>query len=164
VDVTEAVVPSYDVLMWPTIRALKELGGSGAISEVNEKIIDLSDFSTEQQAVLHGDGPQTEIEYRLAWARTYLKFAGLAENSSRGVWTLTEHGRSADEPTTRRLHVAARRERHLKRMQHRRESPAPPGYDEEPGDDDGLDWRDELLELVMKMRPDARHRGVPACA
>ena len=29
---------------------------------------------------------QTEFQYRLAWARTYLKKAGLIENSSRGVW------------------------------------------------------------------------------
>lgn len=156
-DLSEAGVPSYDALMWPTMRALRELGGSGAISEINEKVIDLSDFSPDQQAVLHGDGPQTEIEYRLAWARTHLKFAGLAENSSRGVWTLTEPGRSADEPTTRRLHVAARKERQLKRLQRRRVSPAAVGYDES-GDDEGSDWRDDLLELVMKMKPDAFER------
>lgn len=154
----DATVPSYDVLMWPTVMALRELGGSGAISEVNEKVMELSDFSPEQQAVLHGDGPQTEIEYRLAWARTYLKFAGLAENSSRGVWTLTETGRSADEPTTRRLHVTARKARHALRMQRRRDSPAPADFDEEPGDDEGQGWRDELLELVMRMKPDAFER------
>jgi restriction system protein len=39
-----------------------------------------------------GVGPQTEIEYRLAWARTYLKGMGLLTNSKRGVWTLTEDG------------------------------------------------------------------------
>ena len=41
--------------------------------------------------ILHNpeEGNTTEIEYRLAWARTYLKKYGLIENSSRGVWTLT---------------------------------------------------------------------------
>ena len=32
---------------------------------------------------------QTEVAYRLAWARTYLKKYGLLENSVRGVWSLT---------------------------------------------------------------------------
>jgi hypothetical protein len=43
-------------------------------------------FTEEQQQVLHGDGPQTEIEYRLAWARSYLKGMDLLVNSKRGVW------------------------------------------------------------------------------
>ena len=39
------------------------------------------DSVTEQQAVLHGDGPGGEIAYRIAWARTYLRGMGLADNS-----------------------------------------------------------------------------------
>ncbi|HEX9517260.1 MAG TPA: winged helix-turn-helix domain-containing protein [Streptosporangiaceae bacterium] len=35
---------------------------------------------------MHNDGPETEIGYRLAWARTYLKGMGLLTNSARGVW------------------------------------------------------------------------------
>jgi restriction system protein len=42
--------------------------------------------------VLHHDGPGTELGYRLAWARTYLKGMGLLNNSSRGIWALTEEG------------------------------------------------------------------------
>ena len=32
---------------------------------------------------------------RMAWARTFLKLAGLAANPKRGVWVLTEEGRIA---------------------------------------------------------------------
>lgn len=42
--------------------------------------------------MLHNDGPETEIAYRLAWAGTYLKGMGLLTNSSRGVWALTDDG------------------------------------------------------------------------
>jgi restriction system protein len=42
-------------------------------------------YTEDQQAVLHKDGPSTEIEYRLAWARTYLKGMGLADNSQRSL-------------------------------------------------------------------------------
>ena len=39
----------------------------------------------------HGEeGTITEIDYRLAWSRTYLKKYGLLENSSRGIWALSK--------------------------------------------------------------------------
>ena len=47
----------------------------------------------EQLKVIHkGRVDQTEVEYRLAWSRTYLKKYGLLENSTRGVWALTPAG------------------------------------------------------------------------
>jgi len=36
---------------------------------------------------------QTEIEYRLAWARTYLKKYGILDNSDRGVWVIVPEKR-----------------------------------------------------------------------
>lgn len=44
-------------------------------------------------AVLHKDGPRSEIEYRLAWARTYLKGIGALDNPERGVWVTTALGK-----------------------------------------------------------------------
>ena len=39
----------------------------------------------------HGEeGTFTEVDYRLAWSRTYLKKFGLLENSSRGIWALSK--------------------------------------------------------------------------
>lgn len=150
-------VPRYDMLMWPTLEALRSLGGSGAISEVNERVIDLGRYSREQQAVLHGDGPQTEIEYRLAWARTHLKFAGLADNSARGIWTLSERGRVVDENETLRLVAKERRRRQVERVKQRRSVTGEDRLDDE-SDADAADWRDSLLEAVMAMPPDAFER------
>jgi hypothetical protein len=59
-------VPSYVELLWPTVKAIRALGGSGSISEIVEKVVELEGFTEEQQAVPHGDGPQSQIEYRLA--------------------------------------------------------------------------------------------------
>jgi Mrr N-terminal domain len=61
-------IPAYSDLLWPTIVALRRLGGSGSIDEIADAVMDQEGFPEEQQQVLHGDGPQTEIEYRLAWA------------------------------------------------------------------------------------------------
>jgi len=37
----------------PTIEALRALGGSGAIQEINEKVIELEGYTDEQLAVMH---------------------------------------------------------------------------------------------------------------
>ena len=66
--------------------------GSASIGEIVETVIKREGFSDAQQAVLHNNGPETEIGYRLAWARTYLKSMGLLTNSARGVWALTDEG------------------------------------------------------------------------
>src|SRR5215471_7594822 len=85
-------VPPYHELLLPALQAVGELGGSASISEIVETVIKREGFSDAQQAVLHNNGPETEIGYRLAWARTYLKGMGLLNNSARGVWALTDEG------------------------------------------------------------------------
>jgi restriction system protein len=40
---------------------------------------------------------QTEVAYRLAWARTYLKKYGLLENSARGIWSLNQKANDVDK-------------------------------------------------------------------
>ena len=67
------------------MKALVNLGGSGSIDEIYEEVVELENFDEETLAVLHNPekSSQTEVGYRLAWARTYLKKAGYLENSSR---------------------------------------------------------------------------------
>jgi restriction system protein len=84
-------------MLWPTLTAIKLLGDSGSKHEIEDKAIELAGYSENQLAILHGDGPQTEIRYRMAWARTYLKTIGAIENSSRGVWAITDYGRTLNE-------------------------------------------------------------------
>jgi hypothetical protein len=90
------VTPAY-ALAWPTIQALRDLGGSARIGEITPAVADLLGLNEEQQAVPHAGGSRTELEYRLAWARTMLKNMGALENSARGVWSLTELGRTIGE-------------------------------------------------------------------
>ena len=46
-------VPTYDTLMNPLIKALKDLGGSGTIEEIDAKVAENSDLTDEQLEVLH---------------------------------------------------------------------------------------------------------------
>src|SRR6266508_2976104 len=120
---SRALVPDYSQLLWPTVEAVRALGGSGSIDEIVETVLQRQDFTEEQQSVLHGDGPQTEIEYRLAWARSYLKGMGLLDNSVRGVWSVTEAGRSASEEQMVELHDDyARRARERSRQRRQQQT------------------------------------------
>src|SRR6516162_8748505 len=145
-------VPPYHELLLPALQAVGELGGSASISEIVETVIRREGFSDAQQAVLHNDGPETEIGYRLAWARTYLKGMGLLTNSSRGVWALTEEGTSLlTDPsmtdTHRRERILELRAQYLNDLRKvRKNSPAQDDgqLDGEPAEEPT--WKEQLLE------------------
>lgn len=92
-------LPTFDRLMNPLLRALRALGGSGSIEEIYEKVIELEKISEAVLSQMHDPegSNQTEVGYRLAWARTYLKKYGHLDNSARGVWSLTAQGRAVEE-------------------------------------------------------------------
>jgi len=163
-------VPAYSDLLLPTMVAVSESGGSASIDEIAESVIKNEAFGEQQQAVLHGDGPQTEVEYRLAWARTYLKGMGLLINSKRGVWALTEQGSQLmTEPTLRAEDVRRRKVRELhgsytielRKAQRTKQSVQRQSRPEEASpdlEDSSGDWKDELLDSLMAMTPDGFER------
>ncbi|WP_448527017.1 restriction endonuclease, partial [Parathermosynechococcus lividus] len=81
-------VPTFDVMLIPTIQALQILGGSGTTEEIYEQVAKLLNLPDEVLEIPHGNSTMSEVEYRLGWSRTYLKKYGLLQNSSRGVWSL----------------------------------------------------------------------------
>jgi len=84
--------------MNPTIVALKQLGGSGTVTEIYETVVALLEIPDGILAIIHGNdrGTQTEVAYRMAWARTYLRKYGVLENSARGIWALSAEGQGID--------------------------------------------------------------------
>ncbi|MEL7013730.1 MAG: restriction endonuclease [Pseudomonadota bacterium] len=89
------LLPDLPGMMLVTINALKEMGGSGTIQEIDEKVTELEGVSEEEQSLeMSNSDPRSRLNYYLAWTRTYLKRGGAIENSSRGVWALTEVGKS----------------------------------------------------------------------
>jgi restriction system protein len=157
-------VPPYNELLWPTLQAVSELGGSASIGEIVETVIKQQGFSDAQQGALHNDGPETEIGYRIAWARTYLKGMGLLTNSSRGIWALTEAGTelvtSPASDSRRQERVRELWQAHLVELRKTRKARvSQPGA--EPGAAEPTEapgWKEQLLDQLMKMRPDAFER------
>ncbi len=143
-------IPPYDAFMNPIIHALQTLGGSGTIEEINNKVYEIYNLSNEQLEALHDaeKGSQTEVEYRLAWARTYLKKYGVLENSSRGVWALTAKGSQIDEVNPQ--HV-----KKFVRDQREEFTPVAAIIQDEAEE---TSWRTELLRALLEMHPSAFER------
>lgn len=140
--------------MNPVLQALKDLGGSGTIEEINARASEIAELSDEQLELLHdpNKGGQTEVEYRLGWTRTYLKKFGVLENSSRGVWALTPKGRALDRVDRKEVRKFGKEQAKKARASAVEDDLSENGA--EPT------WREELLGAVMNMEPTAFERLV----
>ena len=150
---------TYDQLMQPLMTALVNLGGSGRIDEIYEAVLELEKLDEETLGILHNPekSSQTEIGYRLAWARTYLKKAGYLENSSRGVWALTDKAKQAPKIDSRKI-VNYVRSLDKKISQDTADASDPAAsVDESP--EEILAWREKLHHiLIEEMSPEAFER------
>jgi restriction system protein len=131
-------IPQYHELMWPALRALKELGGSATVREMYEHVVENEGFTEAQQAVPTKDGRMSEIEYRLHWARTHLKGVGAIENSTRGVWAIMEKGQTLTEA---QMHEDTKAWRTRSRRKDKKAAPIP-ADDDRPGEED---WKGALV-------------------
>ncbi len=91
-----AELPKYNDILWPTLNAIKGLGGQATNEGMFARVVSDMQFSSEQLTVLHKDGPQTEIHHRVSWARTALRITGAIESVRRKVWQVTPLGHSIE--------------------------------------------------------------------
>lgn len=149
-------IPKYNELLWPTLNAVRSLGHTAKLEEIDEHVIDGEGFSETQMSVLHKDGPRSEIEYRLAWARTYLKGMGALTNPSRGTWETTDLGKEllGDEIVPRwKAYLEELREARKKKKKAAQAAGADPDLPDVNAGDETDDWQEELLQVLLKMDP-----------
>ena len=151
-------VPQYRRMQWPTALALRELGGSGSIAEIEGVVPRIMGLTEEQQSVLHGDGPTTEVGYRIAWARSYLKAMGLADNTGRGIWALTPAGLKVTEAEIEPLRRTYREQLRAKRKGKAATKGDSHDEDDHEPQEQVEDWRDHLLEVLLSLDPYAFER------
>ncbi len=89
-------IPKHDDLFNPLLQALHELGSSASITELEQRVAATLNLTDDEIAVIH-KGNRTQLSYRLAWARTYLKKYGLIDNSERSIWSLTPKGQQTQK-------------------------------------------------------------------
>ena len=170
----ESKVPTYEQLMWPTLKALKALGGSASNEEILDKIIELEAYADEVQSYTPVGKTTTMLDYRCAWARSYLKKIEAINNSARGVWVVLEKGeklkledmkdipaivsKMAQEERKRKneeekIKAQKKKEKKLTQVLQVEEL-----SEEEIEEEEYQDWYDELLSHVMNITPDAFER------
>ena len=158
-------LPKHDGLFWPVVKALQILGGSADNDQLVEKVSDLLGLADELTAIPHKAGPQTEISYRIAWVKTWLKWGEVVDNPQRAVWVLTERGRSATEQQIEALRLELRSNSGNRRKNNASEAAIQEQDLDLPKPEEILefaddDWQTELLGVIKEMDPSAFERLV----
>ncbi len=87
--------PAFTRFLKPIIQVLREIGGSGTASEVIDRVIEVLKIPEHQQEEELKSGA-SRVRNQVQWARLYLVHGGFLDSSGRGIWRLTEHGRTTD--------------------------------------------------------------------
>jgi restriction system protein len=147
----------YRELFWPVLHALQLLGGSATKQEIVEKAVELGGYNEDEQVALMPNGRTPRLSYYCSWMLTRLKGIELAENSSRGVWALTERGREATEDQVPALWAASSEQWRRSRQERRRRRDED---DDEITDGDTTvdDWKDALLARLKVLDASAFER------
>ena len=146
----------YDDLFNPTLKALTRLGGSGAVSEIEEEVIQILNLDEDAANEIHREST-TKLTYRLAWARNYLKRYGLIENSSRGVWTLTEAGQKTDSVDQEKVKKVVVKKDKQERLS-KKKTEDKPDLEETTEEIDEFNWQEQLIETIKKIDPNQFER------
>ncbi|MCP1337243.1 restriction endonuclease [Futiania mangrovi] len=161
-------LPDLTGMMLAVTDALRSIGGSASIEELDEKVIEQEGLTEEEQSfTMRNDESKPRVNYYLAWARTYLKRGGALENSKRGVWALTEKGLSLTTyEEARDIYEQVQREERerarLKRLAAKNansnaaDDKSIPDFAPDP-ESEG-DWRSELLAALSAMSSDGFER------
>lgn len=143
----------YDDLFNPTIRAIKKLGGSSSVSEMEEEVAQILNLSEDAINEIHREST-TKLTYRLAWSRNYLKRYGILENSSRGVWALTEKGQKTEEVDQEKV------KRHVvkKDREERNKKAENPKIENVTEEIEEFAWQDKLIRTIREIEPNQFER------
>ena len=86
-------IPDYQSIMLPLLEYASDKNEHPA-KEAYEYLAKKFKLTEDELSELLPSGKQTIFHNRVGWARTYLKKAGLLENTKRGIFIITENGLS----------------------------------------------------------------------
>jgi restriction system protein len=144
-------LPTYDRLMNPVLQALRELGGSGSTDEIYQRVAENLELPESVLSVLHDPetSNQTEVQYRMAWARTYLKKFGFLETPQRGLWSVTKKAESVSEVDAKEV------QRFVRELDRKQRQAKPAAEDngeqaESEKPEEARSWRSALHAILTK--------------
>lgn len=147
--------PGYGTFLNAVLTAVNDLGGSAMNEEIVDKVIEIRKLSDEVVNEEHSN-LMTELEYQLAWARTYLRNAGFLDSSKRGVWSLTVKGTEAikaggvdEKEIVRQVNNAMRTRRESKKFGVQKET----SEINEVQEAECRPWMERLADILHAMDP-----------
>jgi len=153
--------PKFIKYFQPVIDSLIELGGSGRPSEVKDLIVDTLEISEEEQSAQIASGT-SRFSKNVDWARFYLAKAGYIDSSIRGVWSLTEKGRTANLPHQQAFELFSRIHNQFSQDRKKKKEEVPSHLDEidesELLVEEEIDHRTALMTIIRSLPPDGFER------
>ena len=161
-------LPDIPQLMLTILEALRAIGGSATVQELDQKVVELEGVTEDEQAITMANDSRPRLNYYLAWSRTFLRRGGAIENSSRGVWSLTELGeqlktRAETQAIHEQVNAEEREKARLKRKASKQREkmstvPKPSFVTEDDDKNDANGWKSRLLAAIGDMKPDGFER------
>lgn len=152
--------PQFVQYMEPVLSALRDLGGSARPEEVVDQVAERLQISDEKRSEQMESGT-ARFDNMVAWARFYLAKAGFIDASKRGVWALTDKGRSA-KPLSHADALAQFKQIHQEfSVERRRARDATKSTDREddestreaPAVAQSTSHRDDVLQILLELTP-----------
>lgn len=144
------------------LRTLDELGGSGQIEEIDNRVIEITGMTPDDLEATYEKSGALIVPDKISWARSYLREGGLLKNEGRGLWVLTDKGREllpqGEEAVREAVNEAMREYRknyQAKKADERANKLAAVESGELPDDSD---WADLLLAKIQSIDPAAFER------
>lgn len=169
-------LPKVEDFYVPTMKALRDLGGSASIEEIQDRLSEAEGLTQQQLDQVYPTSGAPILPDRMSWARTYLKIAGLVTSGGRGIWALTDDGRQAvagmSDADLRRMVMDAGNAHNVKLAAQKKEkmaaaaaagslatSPAEGGLiHQQASEAEEAEWMDALLQVLRTMDPSAFER------
>lgn len=137
-------IPDYQTLMLPVLKLASD-GNEYKLSLAVEELANEFSLSSEERNELLPSGTQAVFNNRVAWARSYLKQAGLVDNPKRGFFAITENGRKLLSENPERITISVlNKYPEFQEFRNRRRR--------EDGEDQAL--ATPLLEIESKLTPE----------
>ena len=154
----EAGLPLHPELRWVTLQAMRDMPLPASNAEINEAVADMLGLTDKQRAVTHYQSSgarktETELAYRVAWARTALRVAGAIDSVGRAAWTVTAEGRRIRQDVINRRYDRHLAERAEQRKQRQGVDTSTPTVEDEPASPTDTDWKEQLLDRLIELSP-----------
>jgi restriction system protein len=149
--------PEFIRFFRPIFQALVEFGGTGTSSAIVDRVLELTAVSEAEQQAVNKNG-QSRVRNQIHWGRQYLVWGGFLDPSKRGVWTLTEKGKSTNLKNFNPLEIFKDVYKSLRPKGSQRQPTDLSPNEPLPSHTGIHDHRTRLLDLIKSLPPEGFER------